>query len=152
MKIGDHEIEVVATNDLPEGILAMLVSPPVVEYTIVLEPHSDRVIEVKERWFPERAVMFLKGEPDVMTKNEQKILEVLRDELQKELRVDPCVYPDGRWMTPTNIGKANGRSYAHASGWACRYLKHLCDRGLAKRRDPGEYAITEAGLAALETE
>jgi len=90
-----------------------------------------------------------------MTENERKILEVLRkilEVLYEESRKGfyPTADRPRRWMTPTQIGMACGIKDGRRSSWACRYLKRLRDRGFVRREPPGVYAITEAGLAALE--
>lgn len=82
--------------------------------------------------------------------NKQKILEVLRERLKAHLLSKPNKSLHvSRWITPTAIGMACGKSYGQASSWACQHLKRLRDRKLVQWKAPGLYAIAEAGVAEL---
>ena len=52
---------------------------------------------------------------------------------------------------PTKIGEACGSPYYSSSAWASAGLKTLQKAGLVSRNDKGHWALTPAGLTAVET-
>ena len=55
------------------------------------------------------------------------------------------------FQSPTKIGEACGIAYYSSSAWASAGLKTLEKAGLVSRNNKGHWAITPAGLTAVET-
>jgi len=61
-----------------------------------------------------------------MTDNQHRVLNFLKRE-------------PNRWVNPTTVGMAMGKTYAQASSWASRVLKALVKLKLVERKKPGVY-------------
>lgn len=74
-----------------------------------------------------------------LTEKQKAVLLTLEQALNEEL---PAI-------SPTEIGRRNGKEYHKASGWASGPLKSLSERGAVELVITGLYRITPWGREAL---